>query len=138
MEMHHLLRQRSALLRRTRLANVAYAYAELGVFAGRIDRGNLRGAVTLHPADPAAGRAWPGLVAEEGSQAVLDEHFLEEELLDLADLLAFATGTEPGRPLAFRLEGFERRFRYPLRRELEGAGVELPGGKPNAADRNCP
>lgn len=138
MEMHHLLRQRSALLRRTRLANVAYVYAELGVFAGRIDRGNLRGAVTLHPADPAAGRAWPGLVAEEGSQAVLDEHFLEEELLDLADLLAFATGTEAGRPIAFRLEEFERRFRYPLRQELKGAGIELPGGKPSAADRNRP
>ena len=65
-------------------------------------------------------------MAEEGSQAVLDEHFLEEELLDLADLLAFATGTEPGRPLSFRLEEFERRFRSPLRRELEAAGIELP------------
>lgn len=138
MEIHHLLRQRSALLQRTRLANVAYAYAELGVFAGRIERGNLRGAVTLHPADPAAARAWPVLVAEEGSQAVLDEHFLEEELLDLADLLVFATDNEPGRPLAFCLEEFERRFRYPLRQELKGAGIELPGGKLNVADRNRP
>jgi hypothetical protein len=138
MEINHLLRQRSALLRRTRLANVAYAYAELGAFAGRIERGNLRGAVTLHPADPAAGRAWPGLVAEEGSQAVLDEHFLEEELLDLADLLAFATGTEPGKAFSFRLEEFARRFRHPLRQELKGAGVELPEGKPEDPDRKRP
>jgi hypothetical protein len=136
MEMDHLLRQRSALLRRTRLANLAYAYAELGVFAGRIARGNLRGEVTLHPADPAAGRAWPSLVAEQGSQAVLDEHFLDEDLLDLADLLAFVTGTETGTSLSFHLEEFESRFRSSLRRDLIAAGVELSGGTPGNAGRN--
>ena len=130
MEMDHLLRQRSALLRRTRLANLAYAYAELGVFAGRIARGNLRGEVTLHPADPTAGRAWPSLVAEQGSQAVLDEHFLDEDLLDLADLLAFATGAEPGNAFRFRLEELDAAFRSGLRRELRTAGIELPQEAP--------
>jgi hypothetical protein len=138
MEIDHLLRQRSALLRRTRLANLAYAYAELGVFAGRIDRANLRGAVTLHPADPAAGRAWPSLVAEQGSQSVLDEHFLEEELLDLADLLAFATGTELRSPLEFRLEDFDQRFRTSLRGDLERAGIEVPAASARHARRKRP
>jgi hypothetical protein len=138
MEIDHLLRQRSALLRRTRLANLAYAYAELGVFAGRIARGNLRGAVTLHPADPAAGRAWPSLVAEQGSQSVLDEHFLEEELLDLADLLAFATGTDLRSPLKFRLEDFDQRFRTGLRRDLEKAGIEVPAASARHARRKRP
>jgi hypothetical protein len=138
MEIDHLLRQRSALLRRTRLANLAYAYAELGVFAGRIDRANLRGAVTLHPADPAAGRAWPSLVAEQGSQSVLDEHFLEEELLDLADLLAFATGIELRSPLEFRLEDFDQRFRTSLRRDLERAGIEVPAASARHTRRKRP
>jgi hypothetical protein len=138
MEIDHLLRQRSALLRRTRLANLAYAYAELGVFAGRIDRANLRGAVTLHPADPAAGRAWPSLVAEQGSQSVLDEHFLEEELLDLADLLAFATGIELRSPLEFRLEDFDQRFRTSLRRDLEKAGIEVPAASARHTRRKRP
>ena len=138
MEIDHLLRQRSALLRRTRLANLAYAFAELGVFAGRIDRANLRGAVTLHPADPAAGRAWPSLVAEQGSQSVLEEHFLEDELLDLADLLAFATGTELRSPLEFRLEDFDQRFRAGLRRDLEKAGIEVPGAAARHTRRKRP
>lgn len=138
MEIDHLLRQRSALLRRTRLANLAYAHAELGVFAARIDRGNLRGAVTLHPAEPAAGRAWPRLVAEQGSQSVLEEHFLEEELLDLADLLAFATGTELRSPLEFRLEDFDQRFRTGLRRDLEKAGIEVPAAAARHARRKRP
>ena len=130
MEIDHLLRQRSALLRRTRLANLAYAYAELGVFAGRIARGNLRGVATLHPADPDAGRAWPSLVAEQGSQAVLDEHFLDEDLLDLLDLLAFATGSAPGSAFRFRLEELDAAFRSSLRRELRTAGIEVPGEAP--------
>jgi len=136
MEIDHLLRQRSALLRRTRLANVAYAHAELGAFAGRIARGNLRGEVTLQPADPAAGRAWPSLVAETGSQAVLDEHFLDEDLLDLLDLLAFATGSAPGNAFRFRLEQLDETFRSVLRRELRTAGIEVPGEAPRNHGRH--
>ncbi len=104
----------------------------------RIARGNLRGVATLHPADPDAGRAWPSLVAEQGSQSVLDEHFLEEELLDLADLLAFATGTELRSPLEFRLEDFDQRFRTSLRRDLEQAGIEVPGAEARPTRRKRP
>jgi len=95
MKLHHLIRYRHTLLRQTRLANLAFAYAELGKYADRIARGKLRGQVTLQLADPDAQRDWPTLVAEEGSQAVIDEHFLDEDILDLADLLVFAAGDEP-------------------------------------------
>ena len=135
MKLDHLLQQRSALLRQTRLANVAFVFAELGKFADRISRGHLRGLVTLYPADPAAERAWPTLVAEEGSQAVLDEHFLDKDILDLADLLIFATGQDPRRAVSFRLEEFDRRFRPALRKELEAAGVELAGEAELTEDR---
>jgi hypothetical protein len=124
MKIDQLLQQRSSLLRQTRLANVAYVFAELRKFADRITRGNLRGKVTFHLADPEAQRAWPILVAEEGSQSVIDEHFLDYDILDLADLLVFTAGQEPPRTFTFRLEEFGRRFLPALRRELAEAGIE--------------
>ncbi|HNC22639.1 MAG TPA: hypothetical protein PLU52_00425 [Opitutaceae bacterium] len=136
MKLHHLLQQRSALLQQTRLANVAFAFAELGRFAERIERGRLRGQVTLHLADPAAQREWPTLVADEGSQAVIDEHFLDHEIVELADLLGFTVGPEPRQAFTFRLEEFDARFRTALREELEASGVELPGATELTEDRN--
>ncbi len=127
MKLDHLLRHRSALLRQTRLANLAFAFAELSRFAERIARGNLRGEVTLEAADHATGRDWPTLVAEDGSQAVIEEHFLDQDILDLADLLAFTSGNPAHDTFTFRLEEFDRRFRDPVREELAAAGVELPG-----------
>ena len=45
MKFHHLLHQREAALRQARLTTVAFAYHELGGFAARIARGQLRGEV---------------------------------------------------------------------------------------------
>jgi hypothetical protein len=126
MKIHHLLQQRSSLRRRTRLADVAFVFNELGKFAARIARGQLRGRVTLDPADPDAQRAWPALVAEEGNQSVLEEHFLDQDLLDLYDLLRFATGTEHPAAFTFAIEELGGQFRAALRQELEQGGVELP------------
>jgi len=136
MKLQHLLQQRSALLQQTRLANVAYVYAELGKFAERIARGRLRGLVTLYLADPAAQRAWPCLVAEEGSQSVIDEHFLDKDILDLAEFLLFTGEDETRGTLCFRLEEFDQRFRPALLRELQAAGVELTGEQERTEDRN--
>ena len=80
MNFHQLILQRDALLRQARLANAAYAHERLGEFAARIARARLRGAVSLEPGDPAGEQPWPGLTALEGSQAVLAEHFLDEEV----------------------------------------------------------
>ena len=136
MKLHHLLQQRSSLLRQTRLANAAFVFDELGKFAARVARGNLRGQVTLYLADPAAQRAWPTLVADEGSQAVLDEHFLDKDMLDLADLLVFAAGNERPPAFTFRLEELDSRFRPALRQELESAGIELPSESELTEDKN--
>ncbi|HRE84460.1 MAG TPA: hypothetical protein PLN52_25685 [Opitutaceae bacterium] len=126
MKLNHLLQQRSLLLRQTRLANVAFVFTELGRFADRIARGQLRGQTTVYLADPDAQRAWPTWVAEEGSQSVLDEHFVDQDILDLADLLIFTAAHDPQKSFTFRLEEFEARFRSALRRELQAAGVEVP------------
>lgn len=124
MNIHELIQQRQALLRKTQLANAAYVYQELGRFAARIARARLRGRVTLIFADPDGRPGWPALVADEGSQSVIDEHFTDRDVFDLADLLLYATGSESRAFLTFRIEELDRRFRPGLRRELELAGVE--------------
>ena len=137
MNFHQLLHQRDALLRQARLANTAYAYRRLGEFAGRITRAQLHGAVRLDPGDPAAERPWPGLSALEGSQAVLEEHFLDEEIIELADILCFL-GKEVNPGLTFRLEDLGGRFLPGLRRELTEAGCN-PGPEASPAeDSNRP
>ena len=125
MKFHHLLHQREAALRQARLTTGAFAYHELGGFAARIARGQLRGEVTLHFADPAADRPWPVLLANEGSQSVIEEHFRDEDIVELADLIAFLTEGEGATTLTFRIEELEARFKGSLRRELEAAGVEI-------------
>lgn len=133
MNFHQLLHQRHALQRQARLAGVAYAYQRLGDFAARIAQARLHGLVALRPADPAGEPAWPTLTALEGSQAVLDEHFLDEEVVELADILEFLGEEVPSDGLAFRLEELESRFRSALRRELESSGVSgLQTGTPAA------
>jgi hypothetical protein len=126
MNFHQLLHQRDALLRQARLANTAYAYQRLGDFAARIARGRLQGLVRLQPGDPAGDRPWPGLVALEGSQAVLEEHFLDEEGVELADILGFIGEETAAEGVAFRIEELGGRYLPALRRELEQAGID-PG-----------
>ena len=124
MKLSHLLHQREALLRQTRLANLAYAYRRLGDFADRIAGARLHGKVCLQPADPAAERYWPVLTALEGNQSVIEEHFTDENIMELEELLVFVTG-ETGVEVVFRLEEFEIRFMRPLRLQLIKAGITL-------------
>jgi hypothetical protein len=65
------------------------------------------------------------LTALEGSQAVIEEHFTDEDIVDLAELLAYATDSEEVDE-TFRLEQLGVRYLTPLRRELEQSGVVLP------------
>jgi hypothetical protein len=132
MNYQHLLQQRDALLRQARLANVAYAYARLRAFEERILRARLRGAVTLQLADPEAGRPWPVLISEDGSQAVIEEYFLDRDIFELADILRYIHD-DPAMPeCAFRFEDFGRRFLPALRRELLQAGLTLEAAPPSA------
>jgi hypothetical protein len=127
MNFHQLIQQRDGLLRQARLANLAFAGQRLGVFAARIARARLRGLVRLRTGDPTAEQPWPGLTALEGSQAALEEHFLDEDGVELADILGFLGEDVAGGGFTFRLEELEDRFLSPLRQELESAGINLPG-----------
>jgi hypothetical protein len=124
MKLSHLITQREALLRRTHLSNLAFAYRQLDTLIARLDRAQLRGLVCLQPRDPAADRYWPVLTALEGSQSVIEEHFTDGDVADLADLLTFGTGRDDA-AVDFRLEELGKRFLAPLRSELLRAGVQL-------------
>lgn len=123
MKFSQLLQQRDALLRHARLANVAFAYAWLQAFVSRADRAGLRGVFTLRDGDPADGQPWPTLSAEMASPSVVAEHFLEEDAVELADILAYVYND--GRPAerSFRWEELAQTLLPALRRELTEAGV---------------
>lgn len=124
MKLSKLLLQRGHLLQQMRLANFAFAYQTLTDFAARVARADLSGSVTLRPAAPEQDRFIATLVAHEMSQSRIEEHFTDEDLMLLADVLAFATG-HPAVELSFHLEQLEADFIAPLRGELIRAGVEL-------------
>ncbi len=132
MKLSQLLQQREALLRRLQVANLAFVYSRLGRLAVRITGAGLRGPVRLQPADPAVERYWPVLTALEGSPSVIEEHFTDEDVLELADLVSFLTG-EGWEETSFRLEDMTAIFLTPLKHQLERAGVEFDAGTPPMA-----
>ncbi len=133
MKLSMLLVHRANLLRQTRLSNLAFAHEKLREFAARIARARLAGAVSLQGAAPDAERYWATLTAREGSQSVIEEHFTDEDIMNLADVIAFTTG-ETTPDLAFRLEELADRFLTPVRAELERAGVTIDGGAESLAE----
>ena len=134
MKFIQLLHRRDALIRQARLANVAFAYQRVRDFAARISRAGLRGAVTLRGGDPSGEMPWPELVTEEGSQAAIEEHFLDEDVIELADILAFLHETDRLGALSFRLEDLGPRYLPPLRHELEMADSAPEEETPHAGD----
>lgn len=123
-----LLSRREALLREAHLANLAFAYVTLQDFWLRIGRAGLFGQVTLKHAAPDADRFWATLTAHEANQSVIEEHFTEEDLMALADVLSFIT-TNHDLDISFALEDFAELFVAPLRAELErkGIAIDQPG-----------
>lgn len=136
MNIQQLLHQRTALLRQARMANLAFAYQWLGVFAARITRARLHGLVQLQPGGPAGEPPWPALTALEGSQAVLDEHFLDEEIVELTDILGFLGEEMTAGGMTFRLEELGGRYLGELHSELQQAGIIPAGEAPHTGDSN--
>lgn len=132
MHFSQLLHHREALLREARLANLAFAYSRLSDYAERIARAGLHGPVTLYGADPEADRFWPALVAHRGNQSVIDEHFLDEDMLELDELLMFLEDEGWDVEFTFDLETMPQRYLPALRVELEKAGVAPPTSAPSA------
>lgn len=126
MKFDDLLNYRDELVRHARLANVAYAYQWLTDFSARVAQSGLRGQVVLRGADTEGNAVRPVLQATDFSQAVVQEHFLEDEVAELANVLAFVHQGSLIIELKFRLEEVGPRFLPVLRRELEESDVLLP------------
>lgn len=138
MKFNQLLHQRDALLRHARLANLAFAHHQLVEFGTRIAQARLRGSVTLSLADPSDDRHWPTLFAHEGNQSVIEEHFIDEDILELADILSFLHEGEDHTEFTFRLDELEDSFLPGLRRELVDAGVALEPDVPSSPALQVP
>lgn len=124
MNISKLLATRQALLRQTQLANLAYAYTTLRRFADTVDRAQLRGLVKLCPAVPEEEQYLTTLTALQGNQSVLEEHFTDQDLTEVADALEFVTEWEFSE-IEFRLEELREQFVVPVRQTLEEAKVEF-------------
>jgi hypothetical protein len=92
--------------------------------------------VQLTLTDPAQDRLWPTLVAHEGNQSVIEEHFTDEDLVELADLVTFLRDDAHTQEFTFRLEGFATHFVDPVRDELARAGIAVE--RPTAATTPSP
>jgi hypothetical protein len=119
-----LLNERRALLQKVRLANLAYAYATLQQFLRCIDRARLTGRVTLKHAAPQAERYWASLTALDMNQSVIEEHFSDEGIMELADVVSFLTANE-ALEITFDLADLSEAFLVPLRTELEREGIVI-------------
>lgn len=137
MKFKNLLRRRQELLRQARLANVAYAYQWLGDFAERIARAGLHGSVTLRGPDAESGQSEVTLVAEDFSQAVVQEHFLEADIAKLHAVLAFVHGAGIIVELKFELDEIAARYLPSLRQALEAADV-LPKEETSSVEDSGP
>ena len=124
MKLSRLLANRQTLNRQAHLANLAFCYFALKRIAARVAIARLHGPVRLQSAAPAEERYWPTLVALEGHQSVIEEHFSDEDILNLADSIAFAREGEFSE-IEFELSNLEQNYVAPLRRTLAEAGINL-------------
>jgi hypothetical protein len=124
MKLSQLLSQRDALLLQVRLANFAFAYVKLGEFAARIERAQLSGLVCLkRPAAELEPRV-ATFTAVVGPQSVIEEHFTDEDVHDLADVIGFILDGG-GFEITFPIEDLADTFLGPLRREFEEHGIAI-------------
>ena len=134
MNFHQLILNRPALLRQARLANLAFAWQRLDAFATRIARARLHGQVTLLLPDPEADRPWPVLLALEGSQSVIEEYFLDDDIAELADILVFLSDNNQIAEFTFPLEELAGHYLPGLQRVLGQAGIRVGQTSPSPED----
>ncbi|MGC4071682.1 MAG: hypothetical protein QM760_04065 [Nibricoccus sp.] len=124
MNFSELLKSRQSLLRQAHLANLAFSYATLRRLGDHVEKARLQGRVRLRPADEEEDATPASLTALDGSQAVIEEHFSDEDIYHLADSIAFALET-PFSEIELRLEDIGDKFGGALRNELDEAGVVM-------------
>jgi hypothetical protein len=125
MKLSALLASRSTILRQAALAHTAASWLALHHASLRIAAAGLHGTVRLRQGDPAGGELpLATLTSESIRPSVLEEHFTDDDLLGLADALAYATDVERV-DAEFAIESLGETHAAPLRLRLEQAGVTL-------------
>lgn len=122
LKLSQLLNARQHLQRCARLANLAFAFQWLNDCASRLERAQLTGLVNLKSAESNDEACWASLTALEGNQSLIEEHFTDEDVMDLADTIGYILDCET-LDVTFRIEEFAAVFVAPLRVVLEDAGV---------------
>lgn len=124
LKLSHLLAARQSLQQAAQLANLAYACHALSDFAARVERAGLTGLVRLESPEASEEGCWARLTALQANQSLIEEHFTDEDLMDLADTVAFVTDADVV-AVTFRIEQLRELFVTPLRAALAQGGVEL-------------
>lgn len=120
----HLINARQHLLRCAHLANVAFAFQLLSGYATRIERARLSGLVNLKSAAADEETCWASLTALEGNQSLIEEHFTDEDLMDMTDAIAYITASDVV-DLTFQIQHFADMFVTPVRAVLEQSGISV-------------
>jgi hypothetical protein len=126
MKLSALLASRSTILRQAVLAHTASAWLTLQHASLRIAAAGLRGTVHLRQDDPddEADAPWATLTSDEIRASVLEEHFTEDELIELAEALAYATDSSHA-DLEFQIETLGETYAAPLMEILQKSGVKI-------------
>ncbi|MFT3783477.1 MAG: hypothetical protein QM790_15805 [Nibricoccus sp.] len=122
MKISKLLASHKAIMKQARLAAQAQAYLALSRYSERVRRAGIIGRVHLRHPDADEGIFWATLVALDGAQSVIEEHFSDEDVMELADAVALVCGVEQ-LDVVFPIEAIEEKFVKLLRRELRKEGV---------------
>jgi len=124
MNISHLIAHREAYLQKARLANLAYAHETLRAFADRLVRAGITGRVRLQSTSPDDERYLPTLTALDSHPSVMEEHFTDDDAIELADLIGFVSGEEDI-DLTLSARDVVETLLAPVRCELESKGVNL-------------
>ncbi len=124
MNISHLLAHRAAYLQKARLANLAYAHETLRAFADRLAQAGITGRVRLQSTSPDDERYLPTLTALDSHQSVIEEHFTDDDVIELTDLIGFVSG-EDDIDMTLSARDVGETLLVPVRFELESKGVKL-------------
>lgn len=125
MKLSALLASRSTIIRQAALAHTASAWLTLSRAADRVDAARLRGAVRIRVTDdPEDDAPWASFTSDDIRTSVLEEHFSDEDLQELAEAIAFAADSREIDE-TFRIEILRETYAEPLLRELKKSGVTL-------------
>jgi hypothetical protein len=135
MNFSKLLSSRHSLLRQAHLANLAHSYFTISRLGDRVTNARLTGRVRLRPTSVGEDVVPASLTALSGNQSVIEEHFSDEDVLQLVDSIEFAIESS-FTEIDFELDELATTYAPPLREALGCAGVILD--EPSMIENNVP